>query len=132
MRNSIIGDLLVVLPWWLRGPIFGILSIVVVVLSGYLLFNAFDRRPDFIVGPDGIRRNLIFRVRTLAWADIQSVNVQESRIEVIGSPTLKSYGENTVIEFDRGLFSAAAKGEVLSLIRHYRPDLVIDEEASQH
>jgi hypothetical protein len=132
MRNSVIGDLLVALPWWVRGPIFGMLSIVVVVLSGYLLFHAFDRRPDFIVGPDGIRRNFIFQVRSLSWSEIQSVDVQESKIKVIGSPTLKSYGENAVIEFDRGLFSSEARGEILSFIRHYRPDLIIDEQASQH
>ncbi|WP_203441919.1 hypothetical protein [Microvirga sp. VF16] len=131
MRNSLVGDILLTLPWWVRGALFGALSIVVALSSSCLLFHAFDRRPDFIVGPEGIRRNFIFRVGTLSWAEIQSVNVQENTIKVIGPPNLKMYGQNAVIEFDRGLFAAAARVEVLNLIRHYRPDLPINERTSQ-
>jgi hypothetical protein len=125
-RKRAIGELLYLIPWWVRGPIFAALAGIGILTSVAYVYHAFDRRPDFIIGPDGISRNLLFRRFKLSWSDIQSIVLENDRVVIrgraINGPSLQIMG----IEFSPLVFGRTS-GEVLTLIRHYRPDLVSEE-----
>jgi len=125
LRNSIWGQVLLILPWWIRVTFFIGLAAAIFLVYALALFHAFDRKADFSIGPEGISRNFLFYVRKLSWPEVQSVTLQEKAIKIVGSNLISRKTIEIIYDF---MFFGTKKAEVLELIRQYRPDLVTDEQ----
>lgn len=125
-RKRVVGELLYAIPWWLRGMLFAAFGGTGILVSVAYIFHSFDGKPDFAIGPEGISRNHLFRRLRLSWADVRSVKLENDKILISGSVAHASSRRALIIDYNPLVFGGTS-GEVLTLIRHYRPDLVTDE-----
>jgi len=126
--------LIAALPIWIRVPLLIGVAGELVRLSLPRLAHAFDNRPDFVVGPDGIGGVDYMTFRVIPWTAIQDVEINKHGLRIVG-PDRKANvvthllaGKRHVIIYSRFLFKTPVT-DVLLAIRHYRPDLANDNFA---
>jgi hypothetical protein len=126
LRRRLSDEFLLMLPWWMRGMLFASVAAFWILMFVVFLFHALDRKPDFIIGPYGISRNLLLRRLKLPWPDIGSVSLRADRI-IIEGLTTDLFKRGITIEYSPMIFGGSVE-EVLTLIRRYRPDLITEEQ----
>jgi hypothetical protein len=126
IRRGLVGEFLLMLPWWMRGILFTSIAAFLIVMFVVFVFHALDRKPDFIISSDGISRNFLFRHFRLPWSNIRSVSLRADWIMIEGVATDPSK-RGITIEYSPKIFGGSIE-EVLTLIRRYRPDLITKEQ----
>ena len=121
------GQLLVDLPWFLRGPFFLLMGLVVVTPGGWLIYAGLARTPVVRIDATGIAaRTIVGRTQALDWPQIVTARRRTNRLILspagIDSYWLQVWDRKSVI-VDAGMIDAGP-GEIEALVARHRPDLV--------
>jgi hypothetical protein len=122
--------LLAILPVWVRVPLLlGAFGCLMRYRFRRLRY-AFDDVPDLVIGPEGVSGLDELGYCSIAWSDVSSVDARPLGIRIYG-PERKAHwlirlitGERIMFYYSQFIFKAPYS-EIMSAIRHYRPDLCV-------
>jgi hypothetical protein len=128
-KGALLVLLLAVLPVWVRVPF--VLSVVgyYIRLGFHQLRHAFDKAPDFVIGPDGISGLDELGYCSIPWSDVSSIDVRLFAIRIYGPERRIHWslrlivGQRVMFLYSRAFFKTP-RSEVLAAIKHYRPELM--------
>lgn len=125
--------LLVFLPIWIRVPLMVGIAAELARVAIFHAIHAFDRKPDFSIGPNGVSGVGYFSSEQFSWTDVQSAERDGDELYFFGPAYPKRVlnrirGERRYIMFTPRWFEGSTDG-IVRILKVYRPDIVVGDRS---